>query len=152
RPHLVQDRHSGSRAQRWATGGHRSGCTGKKTLIEAAYTQAAQLGLDLWCEDEAGPFQTAPVPGTSWQPEGQPATAPHEYVRNGTAKLLTLFHPRDGQVRVKGVPRCTNDMLLPWQQAELEVIVAGWPPPNLPAAERRGLWERWQEGLQIQIT
>ena len=122
-------------------------------MIEAAYTQAAQLGLDLWCEDEAGPFQTAPVPGTSWQPEGQPATTSHEYVRNGTAKLLTLFHPQDGQVRVKGVRHCTNDVLLPWLQAELERIVAGLlPPPNVPASERRALWERWQEGLQLPIT
>jgi hypothetical protein len=122
-------------------------------LIEAGYRQAAELGLDQWCEDEAGPFQTAPVPSTSWQPEGKPATAPHEYVRNGTAKLLTLFHPRDGKVRVKGVARCTNDVLLPWLQAELQTIVDGLPPPpDLPAAERRALWNRWEEGLQIPLT
>ena len=24
---------------------------------------------------------------------------PHEYIRNGTAKVLTLFHPADGRVR-----------------------------------------------------
>ena len=52
-----------------------------------------QLGLDVWCEDEAGPFQTVPQPGPSWQPEGQPAAQPHEYFRDGTAKVLTLFHP-----------------------------------------------------------
>lgn len=121
-------------------------------MIEAGYTQAATLGLDLWCEDEAGPFQTAPVPGSSWQVEGKPASVPHEYVRNGTAKLLTLFHPRDGQVRVKGVERCTNDVLLPWLQAELETILAGLPPPpELPPPERRALWERWEAGLQIPL-
>jgi len=121
-------------------------------LIEQAYTQARQLGLDLWCEDEAGPFQTAPVAGTSWQPEGQPARQDHEYVRNGTAKLLTLFYPRDGQVRVKGVRRCTNEVLLSWLQAELGSIVAKLPPaPDLPAVERRVLGERWQEGLQVRV-
>jgi hypothetical protein len=122
-------------------------------LIEQAYLQATQLGLDLWCEDEAGPFQTAPVAGTSWQPEGQPARQDHEYVRNGTAKLVTLFHPRDGQVRVKGVRRCTNEVLLSWLQGELAAIVAKLPSaPELPAPERRALWERWQEDLQVRIT
>jgi len=125
----------------------------KKKLIEDAYLHAQALGLDLWCEDEAGPFQTAPVPGPSWQPEGQPATVAHEYVRQGTAKLLTLFHPADGQVRVKGVERCTNAVLHPWLQAELAAIVAGLPPaPALPQAECRALWERWQAGLQVRIT
>jgi len=121
-------------------------------LIEAGYTQAAELGLDLWCEDEAGPFQTAPMLGSSWQEERAPKRLPHEYVRNGTAKLVTLFHPRDGQVRVKGVPRCTNEVLLPWLQAQLHTIVVGLPPPpDLPVAERRALWDRWEEGLQLPL-
>lgn len=122
-------------------------------LIEVGYTQAAQLGLDLWCEDEAGPFQTTPIPGASWQPEGHPAQAPHEYIRNGTAKLLTLFHPEDGRVRVKGVDHSTNDVLLPWLQEELETIVATLPPaPRRAAGKRRALWARWQAGLQVRIT
>lgn len=108
-----------------------------------------QLGLDVWCEDEAGPYQTAPVPGASWQAEGQPAEYPHEYVRAGCAKLLTLFHPRDGQVRVKGVTSCTNEVLHPWLKQELAVIVEGLLPgaTAMPAQERRALWERWQQGL-----
>jgi DDE superfamily endonuclease len=122
-------------------------------LIERAYSQGQQLGLDVWCEDEAGPFQTMPLPGTSWQPEGQPTTYPHEYVRNGTAKLLTLFHPREGTVRVKGVTRCPNQVLLPWLQQELAAIVATLPEPaDLSALERRALWAQWQEGLQVCIT
>lgn len=122
-------------------------------MIERAYTQGQQLGFDVWCEDEAGPFQTMPLPGASWQPEGQPTRYPHEYVRNGTAKLLTLFHPRDGTVRVKGVTRCPNQVLLPWLQHELAAIVATLPdPPDLPALERRALWTQWQEGLQVRIT
>jgi DDE superfamily endonuclease len=123
-------------------------------LIEQAYTLGESLGLDVWCEDEAGPFQTAPVPGGSWQPEGQPATYPHEYLRDGTAKLLTLFHPHDGQVRVKGVVSCTNAVLLPWLQQELDHIVAALPspPPDGGPAGRHALWTRWQAGLQIRIT
>jgi hypothetical protein len=122
-------------------------------LIARAYTQGQHLGLDVWCEDEAGPFQTMPLPGTSWQPVGQPMCFPHEYVRNGTAKLLTLFHPRDGTVRVKGVTRSPNSVLLPWLQEQLAAIVATLPePPDLPMTERQALWAQWQEGLQVRIT
>lgn len=32
------------------------------------------------------------------------ARYPHEHIRHGTARLLTLFHPASGQVRVKGSP------------------------------------------------
>jgi hypothetical protein len=32
----------------------------------------------VWCEDEAGPYQAIPQPGTSWQPAGQPVRYPHE--------------------------------------------------------------------------
>jgi len=45
-----------------------------------------------------------PHPGSSWRPHGQPATQPHEYVRGGTTKILTLFHPATGQVYRK---RCS---------------------------------------------
>ena len=31
-------------------------------------TLGAQLGLSVWCEDEAGPFQAVPQSGASWQP------------------------------------------------------------------------------------
>ena len=57
----------------------------------------AQLGLSVWCEDEAGPFQAVPHPGVSWQPREHPATQPHEYIRGGTTKILTLFHPASGR-------------------------------------------------------
>jgi hypothetical protein len=63
----------------------------------------------VWTEDEAGPYQTVPYPGASWQPTGEPKRRPHEYVRQGTAKLLTLFHPATGEVRVRGVRQATND-------------------------------------------
>ena len=65
----------------------------------------------MWCEDEAGPFSTVPYPGSNWQLKGKAAGQDHQYIRNGTAKLLTLFHPATGQVRVKGVTSCTNVVL-----------------------------------------
>ena len=67
-----------------------------------------KMGLAVWVEDEAGPYQTVPYPGESWQPEDHPVHQPHEYIRNGTAKMLTLFHPATGEVQVKGVTQSTN--------------------------------------------
>jgi hypothetical protein len=84
-------------------------CFYRKKLIERAYREGERLGLAVWCADEAGPYQAIPHPGSSWQPVGQPARYPHEYVRGGTAKRLTLFHPATGQVRVKGVVRRQPD-------------------------------------------
>lgn len=107
------------------------------------------MGLAVWTTDQAGPFQTKPYHGHSWQPEGQPQRHPHEYIRNGTAKLLTLFHPADGQVRVKGVTSCTNEVLHPWLKQELADILADLPQPvtALAPAENGPAWERWFEGL-----
>jgi hypothetical protein len=111
-----------------------------------------ELGLAVWTTDQAGPFQTKPYPGHSWQAAGQPKRQAHEYIRNGTAKLLTLFHPADGQVRVKGVSRCPNEVLHPWLKQELADILAELPQPEtvLSSAENRLCWERWFEGLSQQ--
>ena len=87
------------------------------------------MGLAIWTTDQAGPFQTKPYPGHSWQPTGQPQRQAHEYIRNGTAKLLTLFHPAEGQVRVKGVTSCPNTVLHPWLKQELTEILASLPQP-----------------------
>ncbi len=92
--------------------------------------------MPVWCQDEAGPYQAIPQPGANWQPEERPARQPHEYIRGGTAKLLTLFHPATGTVRVKGVTSAPNVVLHPWLQAELEDILKtlpSSPPPPLPA-------------------
>jgi transposase len=121
-------------------------------LIEDAYTVGASLGLAVWCEDEAGPFQTVPHPGPSWQPEGRPARHPHEYVRNGTAKVLTLFRPADGRVRVEGATSVTNAVLHPWAKRELTAILAELPAPPPSAEASRAAWERWQAGLKWPIT
>jgi hypothetical protein len=123
-------------------------------LIETAYTLGASLGLEVWCCDQAGPFQTMPYPGQGWFPEGQPLRQSHEYLRNGTAKILTLFHPADGHVHLQGVTRCTNTVLHGWLQKELSAIVSSLPTPVLPpvVSDRRATWERWQQGLSIKPT
>ena len=122
----------------------------KKGLIEQAYTQTE---LPVWAEDEAGPYQAIPQPGAHWRPATSPARYPHEHLRHGTAKLLTLFHPASGQLRVKGVTSAPNAVLHPWLEAELTAILATLPePPAQTEAERRAAWERWQAGLTIKFT
>jgi len=119
-------------------------------LIELAYRVGEPLGLSVWTQDEAGPFQTVPYEGYAWRLEGNPNRQSHEYVRNGTAKLLTLFHPSDGQVRVKGVTSSSNAVLHPWLQQELSSILADLPslPQNLAPEAIRLEWEFWCAGLE----
>src|SRR3712207_8022095 len=93
-----------------------------KKLIEQAYTLGSQLGLAVWCEDEAGPFQAVPHPGVSWQPRGRQAPQPHEYVRGGTTKILTLFHPATGRVKLQPAAHRTNAVLHPWLREQLSEI------------------------------
>ena len=122
-------------------------------MIERAYQIGEKLGLAVWSEDEAGPFQTIPYPGPSWQPSGRPHLQTHGFVRNGTAKLLTLFHPADGRVQVKGVTRCPNAILHPWLKEELAAILNTLPQAPQPDPEtNRSLWQQWQEGLSAPIT
>jgi len=124
----------------------------EKKLIENAYTLGASLGLAVWCEDEVGPFPTVPYPGPSWQPEAQPARQVHEYVRNGTAKVLTLFRPADGRVRIEGATTVTNAVLHPWAKRELTAILAELSPTPPTADVSRAAWERWQAGLTRPIS
>jgi DDE superfamily endonuclease len=122
-------------------------------LIEAAYLTGEAMGLTVWCADQAGPYQTIPYAGRSWRPEGDPARQPHEYLRDGTAKALTLFHPADGRVRLEGVTACPNAVLHPWLKRELTAALDALPAPSPePAAGWRPAWERWQEGLSIKPT
>jgi len=112
------------------------------------------MGLAVWGHDQAGPYQTIPQAGSSWRPIGQPARRPAEYIRNGTAKMLTLFHPATGQVRLKGVTHCPNTVLHPWLKQELKTILAALPEPTalLDAATIRQQWTRWQTGLTVRFT
>ncbi len=123
-------------------------------MIERAYTEGEASGVAVWTEDEAGPYQTVPYPGESWEPAGKPRRRPHEYVRRGTAKLLTLFHPATGEVRARGVMRTTNAILHPWLREELADIVEGLPGSEAPSdpEENRAEWKSWQEGLSVRIT
>lgn len=112
------------------------------------------MGIAVWCEDEAGPFQTVPYQAPSWQPEEHPKKQSHEYIRNGTAKLLTLFHPRDGQVRVKGVESAPNAVLHCWLKGELTDIVSALPEasPFLSPDTIQKMWQSWREGLTLKFT
>jgi len=128
-------------------------------LIEQAHRAGEALGLAVWNQDEAGPYQTVPHPGASWQPEGDPGHRPHEYVpptpagRPCTAKLLTLFHPATGEVRVKGVTSTTNVTLHGWLKEELDAILATSPEPAPRDQETtRALWEAWRVGFTARVT
>lgn len=97
-------------------------------MIERAYTLGEQLGLQVWCEDEAGPYQTIPAAGQAWRPEGEPVHQDHQYIRGKTVKFLTLFRPATGELRAKAVDRSTNAILHPWLKQELEAILQQCPP------------------------
>jgi len=95
-----------------------------------------------------------PHAGAGWRPVGEPARQPHEYIRGGTAKLLTLFRPATGEVRARGVAGAPNTVLHPWLCAELTAILAGLPPPPPPDDPDaiRAAWAIWQAGLSRPIT
>ena len=123
-------------------------------MLERAYLLGEKLGVSVWCEDEAGPYGTQPYAGASWQLENQAAHRPHEYFREGTAKMITLLHPKTGEVRVKGVTNTRNETLHTWLKAELSDILAPLPDPT-PLTDpqaNRDLWESWREGLTVKAT
>ena len=85
-----------------------------------------------------------------------PARQPHEDLRDGTAKILTLFHPADGRVRLEGATSCPNAVLHGWLEKELTAVLAAMPTPPATATaspgEARKDRERWQEGLSVKPT
>ena len=96
------------------------------------------------------PLRPFPLLDTIGKKTGEPRKQPHEYAKNGTAKLLTLFQQAPGKVRVKGVTTCPNTVLHEWLQQELTQILALLPPPpELSPEDTHAQWQRWQEGLQI---
>ena len=122
-------------------------------MIERAYREGEKRGISVWGVDQAGPFQTMPYPGSSWEPQSKPACQPHQHLRNGTAKLMSLFHPATGEVRVKGVHSCTNAVLHLWLKEHLRAILKTLPPPQLISPEEnRVVWKSWQEGLTVKVT
>ncbi len=105
------------------------------------------MGIAVWGEDEAGPYQTVPYAGHSWQVQQHPVRQPHEYSPNGTAKMLTLFHPATGQVRVKGVTQTTNLVLHAWLKETLSQILVSLPSAEsaLSPQQVRASWQLWDE-------
>jgi len=115
-------------------------------MIDRIYRTAEASGIPVWCQDEAGPYQTCPHPGASWEPQGHPQRQDHEYLRMGTAKLLTLFRPATGELRASGVTRATNAILHPWVQGELTAILTTMgitQPEPIGTAADQAIWEAW---------
>jgi DDE superfamily endonuclease len=80
---------------------------------------------------------------------------PHEYLRLGTATLLTLLRPVTGHVWVQGVTACPNRVLHPWLHAAVRALLAELPAPapvTTDPVANRASWTRWQEGLRVRIT
>lgn len=104
------------------------------------------MGLMVLCEDEAGPYQAIAQVGQAWREQGVPARMPHEYVRAGTAKLLTLFRPAIGELHAKGVTSSANAVLHPWLESALTVLLERHPVlPVLEESVNRAAWVRWQQ-------
>ena len=122
-------------------------------MIERAYRLGETLGVTVWTQDEAGPYRTQPYAGQSWQPQGEPSKHAHEYFPNGTAKIMTLFHPSDGNVRVQGVEATPNRVLHPWLKENLSEIVAALPPTVTTKVDERNraIWERWRQNLTVKF-
>ncbi len=106
------------------------------------------------CEDEAGPYQTVPYAGPQWAPVRRPPRQLHEYVRLGTAKLLTLFRPATGRLQAQGVTTCPNAVLHPWLKAAVRAVLATLPAPApvVDAEANQASWTRWQAGLRVRVT
>lgn len=130
-------------------------------MIERAYQLAEACGIPLWNQDEAGPYATRPQPGASWQPEGHPKLQPHEYVRNGGVKLMTLFRPATGEVRAKGVRSVTNAVLHPWLQEQLLSVLASeeeartkedYQPAPLEQTEAAAQCHQWETWLGWRLS
>src|SRR5690242_17295541 len=64
-----------------------------------------------------------PSQGRVGKKTGKANLQPHEYLRDGGAKLMTLFRPATGEVRAKGVLSVTNAVLHPWLQEQLLSIL-----------------------------
>lgn len=108
------------------------------------------MGLQVWTEDEGGPYQAIPHAGRSWQPEGRPQQQPHEYIRGGTIKQLTLFRPATGEARAEPVRGAPNVVLHPWLKGELTAILEQCPPAPDVATPGR-CWADWDyhEGAHL---
>jgi hypothetical protein len=66
-------------------------------------------------------------------------------MRDGTAKLLTLFRPATGEVQAKGVRSAPNAILHPWLHEALTALLATLPEVTIPEKERAeaAQWKTW---------
>jgi transposase len=117
----------------------------KRGLLDLAYHVAEAMGIPLWCQDEAGPYQAVPQPGQSRPARGQaalPAARVHPR-RNGQAvDSVPSGHWRSS---CKGVSRATNAVLHPWLKNELLQVLEELPEVavgdrDAPAAARWATW------------
>jgi hypothetical protein len=113
----------------------------KTQMIERAYVIGERLGLQVWCEDEAGPYQTIPQPCQSWRWENQPARQAHQYLRGKTAKLLTLCAAGDRRTARGSGSAKHQCHSASWLKRELTAILKQYPP--VPKAVPPG--RRWQD-------
>ncbi len=123
----------------------------KTTVIERAYLTGERLGLQVWCEDEAGPYQTIPQQGPSFQPEGDPVRQDHQSIRGLPVKLLTLLRPATGELRAEPVEHTTNAVFHPWlKQPLLEILEQCPPAPETVPEGRRGPdWDIYPAAEQL---
>ena len=110
------------------------------------------MGLAVWVEDEAGPYQTVPYPGESWQLESHPAHQPHEYIRNGTAKCSPCFIQPAGRCGSKGSSIDECDLTSLAQRTGQRNLKTLPEKPILDEETNRQAWEAWQQGLSKRIT
>ena len=80
-------------------------------------------------------------------------------MRNGTAKLLSLFCPNNGELRARGVTAAPNVVLHPWLQQELTAVLDQLPPAPVTdvtdatdESRNHAAWEARQQGLKNRIT
>jgi hypothetical protein len=95
-----------------------------------------------------------PYAAPSWQQQEHLQKQPHEYIRNGTAKLMTLFHPHDGEIRVKGVESTTNIVLHAWLKQELTEIINALPETSSSLSPKltQQMWLDWREEFEVKFT
>ena len=102
-------------------------------LLVLCEDKAAQARQVLVWGQEAGPYQAIAQVGQAWHEQNLPARMPHEYIRAGTAKLLTLFRPANGELYAKGVTSSANAILHPFLTLKQHLL----DPNHAPCGQDR---------------
>ena len=109
----------------------------KKKLIEDAYLAGEAMGLEVWCTDQAGPFQTVPHPGPSWPPRGRAGASAARVPPRRHGQAPDALPPRERPGPGRG-----RDLLPEYRPARLAEARAGRraggdAPGGGPVAEGR---------------